>query len=169
MKIKLFVALIAIIFAVPETVYADKGIKNGVETTLKISREGFNEIKIISDGDKIKSIKSDDKQLKVLPIISKPGNGILYDIEIIYVRFLKDEPANLIMTTEKGATYKLLLVPTSVPEEDLTLRSYEQWQEKSNQAQKWTDIFFISLIFLLSLAKILEFLHHFLSKKGFKQ
>jgi hypothetical protein len=89
-------------------------IKNGEEITLKISKNDFNQIKVIND-DKIKSIKNDADKLKVLPIDKSLENGI-------YIHFLKDELATLTITTKKDITYKLLLIPVSIPSTDITIQ-----------------------------------------------
>ncbi len=177
-EINLLAILAIIIFVVPTNVFAaekqypdtiyikaeqyypyDIYIKSEVETILKIAENGFNQIKIVGN-NKIKSIKSDYSRLEVSPIAMNTFGrlSVFADYGTIYVRFLKkDKPVNITITTESDITYKLLLVPTSVSEQKLTLRL----SSKVSPSSSFWAILFCILIVLQSVGIIVGALRQY--------
>ena len=94
-----------------------------------IARDELSRIKVISD--RIASVKSNEGMVEILDD-AKLGE--------VYIRPSRstNDPVNLFITTEQGYTYKLLLLPQSIPSEQVFIKNDEA-VIKSIKEQTSTD------------------------------
>jgi conjugal transfer pilus assembly protein TraK len=87
--------------------------EDGADISAEISKYDINRINLISD--RVKSVKSNANELEV-SYETKSGD--------IYVRpLMPEKPVNLFIITEQNFTYKLLLLPKSVPSEQIFIKN----------------------------------------------
>lgn len=90
-------------------------IEDGEEFTAEISRTDLNRIKLV--GDRIRDIKINNSEIEY------SQDNKLGELYFRPTARAESKPINLFILTEQGFTYKALLIPKSVPAEQIIIRN----------------------------------------------
>lgn len=105
-----------------------------------IAKDELSRIKVISD--RIASVKSNEGMVEILDDVN---------LGEVYIRPSRssEDPVNLFITTEKGYTYKLLLLPQSIPSEQVFIKNDDAVIASINEQIRTDDTYKEEIVALI--------------------
>jgi type-F conjugative transfer system secretin TraK len=110
-------SMILVIFSLSQRAYASQNltIEDGEEFTAEISKTDLNRVKLV--GDRIRDIKINNAEIEY------SQDNKLGELYFRPTPRAEAKPINLFILTEQGFTYKALLIPKSIPAEQIIIRN----------------------------------------------